>query len=68
MKLNTEKVDTLELLELNSDCQAHCCDKDGFKKLMVLYRHSKPVWAHRDCLIQKEENPKKGLTKGKKRV
>ena len=72
MKLNTEKVNTLLECRINDEMVAMCENGDGFMKMMVLYRHNQPVWAHRDCLVQKEEKPektsKKGLTKRKQRV
>lgn len=71
MKLNTELVNGYELMTLDSDCAARVDSREGFKKLMVFYRHDKPVWAHKDCVVAEQarsadkpkKNSKKHLTK-----
>lgn len=71
MKLNNEKVNTLIECRINDDTVAMCEDRDGFMKLMVFYRHGKPIWAHKSCHAVPEILPKsqkKNLTKRKKKV
>jgi hypothetical protein len=64
-----EEVKEMECFTINEDRKAYCVKKDNFYKLMVMYQHNKPVWAHRDCLVQKSEKvEKKDLTKRKKKV
>jgi hypothetical protein len=73
MKLNTEKVNTLLECRINDEMVAMCENGDGFMKMMVLYRHGNPVWAHKDCVAveparsaeKPKKNSKKGLTKRK---
>ncbi len=66
MKLNKDKLAEMELCVINEDQSAHCCTKDGFKKLMVMYQHNKPVWAHKDCLVQESEVQEKPNKKKKR--
>ena len=49
MKLKPE-ADDLITMELNEECSAKVLDQAGFKKLMVFYKHGKPVWAHKDLV------------------
>lgn len=58
MKLDKTKLDSMEFLVIDGDRSARVVDKDGFKKLMVFYRHKKPVWSHKDCLLS-EPQPKR---------
>ncbi len=50
MKLNNDLVNGYMLMELNSDCSARVDSRPGFMKMMVFYRHGKPIWAHKDCV------------------
>jgi len=71
MKINSEKVEDMELLQIDENTSAHCLPEDyGFRKMMVFYRHSTPVWAHKNCVIQnvKTKDTKKNVGKKNKRV
>lgn len=82
MRINNDIVNQFKLVTVDRDCEARTTPisgginaghGQGFDKMMVFYRHGKPVWAHRDCLPSEQEQSlakfkKKGLTKRKKKV
>lgn len=76
MKLNNDLVNGYMLMNLNDDCSARVDSRPGFMKMMVFYRHGKPVWAHKDCVVaeqarlqeKSQKKGKKGLTKRHKVV
>jgi hypothetical protein len=59
MKLNNDVVNGFEVLTVSADCAARVESREGFKKMMVFYRHGNPVWAHKDCYAVEQIPQKK---------
>ena len=52
MKLNKEKADLLDTINIDEDSFAKCINiSESFKKIMFYYKFGKPIWAHKDFIV-----------------